>query len=401
MIYECSKCLFFSENKSKFRRHLNTKKHKTNFKELETFEDIELYKKPLETELLVKRSNSAQFCSQNAEKRSNSAQFCSQNIGKRSNSAQFCSKRSFPAQFCSLIDNNLLDFEQVNNCELFINDNDNTINDSDNTISDNTINDNTISDNTINDNDNTINDNDNTISDNTISDNTINENIINNLKCDFCDYTTNRNSNFKRHIHLCKNRISDEAKYKVLYEKNENEKQNLIHKHEKEKEILYKQIDKLLEKVGHTTNNIQNNIILNNFGKEDLSHINNDFKSYLLKGPWTMIPRMIQKVHFDNSKPENKNILLPNKKEPYVKVFENATWKFRDRKETVKDLVDSNYNRLDEYYGEDGNNILNINQIKRYKSFQDKYDNYNKEIIDKVIRESELVLINQPNKNNK
>ena len=153
--------------------------------------------------------------------------------------------------------------------------------------------------------------------------------------------------------------------------------------------------------MGHTTNNIQNNIILNNFGKEDLSHINNDFKSYLLKGPWTMIPRMIQKVHFDNNKPENKNILLPNKKEPYVKVFENATWKFRDRKETVKDLVDSNYNRLDEYYGEDGNNILNINQIKRYKSFQDKYDNYNKEIIDKVIRESELVLINQPNKNNK
>ena len=33
---------------------------------------------------------------------------------------------------------------------------------------------------------------------------------------------------------------------------------------------------------------------------------------------------MIEKVHFDEKKPENKNILLPNKKEPYVKVFENT-----------------------------------------------------------------------------
>ena len=124
-------------------------------------------------------------------------------------------------------------------------------------------------------------------------------------------------------IHV-KSRKNEESKYKLLYEQNESEKKNLIEQHQKEKEMLYKHIDKLLEKVGHTTNNIQNNIILNNFGKEDLSHINNDFKAYLLKGPWTMIPRMIEKVHFDDKKPENKNILLPNKKEPYVKVFENA-----------------------------------------------------------------------------
>ena len=155
-------------------------------------------------------------------------------------------------------------------------------------------------------------------------------------KCNFVSIQPE--GNLKRHINSCKYRKSEESR-QLLYEQNESEKKNLIEQHQREKEMLYKQIDKLLEKVGHTTNNIQNNIILNNFGKEDLSHINNDFKAYLLKGPWTMIPRMIEKVHFDDKKPENKNILLPNKKEPYVKVFENATWKFRDRKETVKALL--------------------------------------------------------------
>ena len=83
------------------------------------------------------------------------------------------------------------------------------------------------------------------------------------LSCDYCDYKTTRNSNLKRHIASCKNRLSEESKYRLLYEKNEAEKKGLIEQHEKEKEMLYKQIDKLLENVGHTTNNIQNNIILN------------------------------------------------------------------------------------------------------------------------------------------
>ena len=56
--------------------------------------------------------------------------------------------------------------------------------------------------------------------------------------------------------------------------------------HDREKKLLYKQIEKLLDKVGNTTNiqhnniesNIQNNIILNNYGKEDLSHITDTFK---------------------------------------------------------------------------------------------------------------------------
>ena len=47
----------------------------------------------------------------------------------------------------------------------------------------------------------------------------------------------------------------------------------------------------------------------------------------------------------------------------------------------------------------DGEKVLNNDQISRYKNFQDKYDNYDPEIHERVLRESELVLLNQKNQN--
>ncbi len=333
--YECTLCNFSTKLKTDFRRHLKTKKHEKKLTESMTLKESEGEKNLL----------AAQNCSKNLkidEKNLNSAQFCSKNLNFAQFYSNFAQKNEQQKTYFFELPNNNTDTEIE-----------------------------------------------------TIED----ELPFELYKCNFCEYTTKRNANLKRHINSCKSRKNEESKYRLLYEQNESEKKNLIEQHQKEKEMLYKQIDKLLEKVGHTTNNIQNNIILNNFGKEDLSHINNDFKAYLLKGPWTMIPRMIEKVHFDDKKPENKNILLPNKKEPYVKVFENATWKFRDRKETVKDLVDANYNRLDEFYEKDGDNVLNDDQQARYKNFQEKYDNYDPEILERVNKESELVLLNQQKKN--
>ena len=70
--------------------------------------------------------------------------------------------------------------------------------------------------------------------------------------------------------------------------------------------------------------NIQNNIILNSYGKGDLSHITDALKTELLSIPYGAIPKMIEAIHFNDEKPENKNILLPNKKDNLVKVFEGG-----------------------------------------------------------------------------
>ena len=93
-----------------------------------------------------------------------------------------------------------------------------------------------------------------------------------------------------------------------------------------ERNELYKHIDKLLKKVGDTitnnnTENTSNNIQLNSYGNEDLSHITNKFKNNMLKIPYGAIPKLIEAVHFNPGKPENKNITFPNKKEKTIKIF--------------------------------------------------------------------------------
>ena len=144
-----------------------------------------------------------------------------------------------------------------------------------------------------------------------------------------------------------------------------------------EKEKLYKQIEELIKKAGNTTihhgSTITNNTInLNSYGKEDLSHITDSFKTQLIKGPFGMIPKMIEAVHFNDKKPENKNISLSNMNGKYISVYKDGKWMYCNKNDVMDELMETNYYILDSHYeGNDG--VLNETQKKRYEKFQDKY----------------------------
>ena len=185
------------------------------------------------------------------------------------------------------------------------------------------------------------------------------------FECEYCKRVFTRKDNLNKHK---KGRCSKlNTLERQIEELKENYEAKILHM-EEEKNALYKHIDKLLEKVGDT--NITQNVVVNCYGKEDLSHINNGFKSALLKIPYGMIPKMIEEVHFSMKCPQNNNICVPNKKEPYVKIFSDHKWVYKDRKSTIKELVDTNYNRIDEYYQHEGNTILDESQQKRYLEFK-------------------------------
>ena len=211
------------------------------------------------------------------------------------------------------------------------------------------------------------------------------------LKCDFCNETFSSYSNKRRHeIHRCKN--NDDVMMKLIDEKDkyikkiEKEKQEM----EKERKLLYKKIDDLIGKVGNTYNQ---NIILNNYGSEDMTHISDQFKTELLKIPYMMIPKMIEEVHFSDKKPENKNIALTNKKENRLKVFKNNKWTYKNKKEVIDDLVDSKYYSLETHFQKnkqllDGFSQGNYLQFKEYMKAEDKV------FVDKLKEECENVLLN-------
>ena len=228
------------------------------------------------------------------------------------------------------------------------------------------------------------------------------------FRCRYCNLMLKTKANLTRHLKMyCKSYIPPnnveemEKKIKNIEYLLENQKKQ----HEKEKKVLYKQIEKLLDKVGNTTtiqtnnieSNIQNNIILNNYGKEDLSHITDCYKSDLLKIPYSMIPKMIEAVHFNDKKPENKNISLTNKKDNLIKIFKDNKWVYQGKEETIHSLVDGKYNILDAFYENcnfndkiNGFALTKINYIK----FREYFEKGDKELIEKLKKECELVLLN-------
>ena len=208
------------------------------------------------------------------------------------------------------------------------------------------------------------------------------------FRCDYCNTTFSTKAHKRRHeMHKCKNEANPE-------------RNNTIKKLEDEKKELYNYIDKLINKVGNTTNNntINNNNInihLNNFGEEDISHLTTQIMTALIKGPCKMIQNAIKFIHFNDSKPENKNICITNVKSKHIKVFKNNKWCYQNKHEAIENIIDKNYNILDDHYEYKGKEELTDFERERYREFQQFFDNQDKKLISKIKDESELLVLNE------
>jgi hypothetical protein len=210
--------------------------------------------------------------------------------------------------------------------------------------------------------------------------------------CTYCEKQFSSFAHMRRHeIHRCKQNpnIID----KIIEAKNKKIKsfEQAEIDWNKEKKMLYTKISELIGKVGDT--NIQNNIIINNYGEEDMSHITDKIKSELLKIPYGAIPKLIESVHFNDEKPENKNILMPNKKENMLKVYHGDKWIYKNKNETIMDLIDSKYMMIDNHYDEVKGNMSDGIQ-RSYSKFRKFYDDSDEELINSLKKECDLVLLN-------
>ena len=209
------------------------------------------------------------------------------------------------------------------------------------------------------------------------------------FSCIHCNKTFKTLPSKRRHeLHFCKTNKS--PKTEKIYSE--------LISIKKEKKRLYKQIEKLIDKAGDTTitnnNNSKNiNIKLNGYGKEDLSYITDAFKTQLLHGPYGMIPKMIEQVHFNPEFPENKNIALTNKKENRIKIFSGDKWIYKDKSDTINDLLDGKYFILDTHYENVCDKITDRTK-SIYEQFRQFFDEKDDELHDKLKKECELTLLN-------
>jgi len=211
-------------------------------------------------------------------------------------------------------------------------------------------------------------------------------------KCEMCDRILSTKGHLTRHIKSYCPETKTKKESAFFKDMLEEQKQQF----ETERKNLYKQIEKLLDKVGNTTNiqsNIKNTITLNNYGNENLSHITDKLKTQLVKIPYGMIPKLIEQVHFNDEHPENKNIALTNSRDNKIKVFSDNKWVYKDKEETINDLVDGKYYILDAHY-EQVNDSLESESRTNFIKFKEYFNSDDKEFVNKLKKDCELVLLN-------
>ena len=206
--------------------------------------------------------------------------------------------------------------------------------------------------------------------------------------CKFCKKTYSTNSHMNRHMKKC-SKVDLTSNDKVI---------KYIRGIEKEKKKMMKEIEKLMDKVGTTNNtmtnsnnvNMQQNITINSYGKENLEYLTSDYLTSLLSIPYRSIPSLVKKIHFNPHHPENCNIKIPNRKEKFAKVYNSGSWEFKNKKEVIESIVDNSYNIIECHY-DDIQEYLEENKKGKFLLFKEKYDDDGKREIE---RDTELVILN-------
>jgi DNA-directed RNA polymerase subunit RPC12/RpoP len=224
--------------------------------------------------------------------------------------------------------------------------------------------------------------------------------------CSKCNKTFKHRQSKYRHEkkNICAQIIlTDSTKEELLQEldniKKEKEQQSKFITEMQETHM--REIGGLLKKVGDTINNNtyikEQNIIINNYGQENVEYLSESYLKKLLHiHPSVAINLLIKNIHCHPKHPENHNIKITNKKLPYASIYKDGDWIVQDKKKVIKDIVSTSYNMIDENYSESMN--INKNKKDTYEKFQKQYENKDKHLHKDLEKTAEILIMNNSNK---
>jgi len=142
----------------------------------------------------------------------------------------------------------------------------------------------------------------------------------------------------------------------------------------------------LLQKVGNnnTTNNNTINIHLKAFGQENLSYITPEFIKDLIRyNLFSAIPKLLKEIHFNPDHTENRNTLVPSRKDTLAKTYNGDKWNFTTKDEVFEDMTDKAFNKLTEY-----------GSGPKFEKFYDAYDDQDTGYLKKIKKQTEIMILN-------
>jgi hypothetical protein len=169
----------------------------------------------------------------------------------------------------------------------------------------------------------------------------------------------------------------------------------------------------------HTTHNnqrilIQNNIQINDIGNENPKWLTSQILFQALSNIEKAIPKLMEKKHFNDDFPENKNLRLNTKRDvnKLLQVFEGGRWRIKDSKQTFYRVIVDVYSILsdalidtqsEDEIAEDVREarrsqrfLQKVQQIRPlWKEFESKLQSQDKETMEELWNDLKILLMDR------
>jgi hypothetical protein len=222
--------------------------------------------------------------------------------------------------------------------------------------------------------------------------------------CKYCEKVFSFRQSMNRHIKYTCTKNKDEDMKELVRLMNiqmEQQRQELtktIETQSKQIETQSKQIEKLMGKLeisgsfNNTTNNTINHFTLLPYRETDVSHLTDQDYRYCIKRVNHCVKSMIEKVHFNPLKPENRNIYISNIKDKYIMLYDGQNWNVANKKDELDRLYEEKEMMLEEWL--DSNPEEELKQ--KFMKYLDNKDN--DECLNRIKEEIKMMIYNSHQK---
>ena len=224
---------------------------------------------------------------------------------------------------------------------------------------------------------------------------------LNDYKCDICNKEFKRKYNYDRHIEkvcssksvLCCDYCNKIFKSKYYCNKHMKSICKL-----RKSDIVCNNTNNINNtNIVNINNNINNNININIYGfvKEDFSKLSDNFISRILNRGFKSVENLVKYTSCNKNTPEYHNLLITNRKENLIHVFDGNKWELANKKDTLEHLIGNRLDYLlDRYYELKSENKTTPAIDRKINLLQKAYDHNNEELFKRVKSQLELLLYN-------
>jgi len=183
-----------------------------------------------------------------------------------------------------------------------------------------------------------------------------------------------------RHIkYTCKQNKDEDVKELVrLMNLRLEQKDKELELHKKQIDTQEKQIEKLMGKLQiNIHGNVIQNIQLLPYKETDYSHLTEKDYVGAIKRVNFCVRHIIEKIHFNPSKPENMNIYISNLKDKYMMMYEGGNWNIKNKTE-LDNLYDDKEMLLEDWLDKEQHKYPELKEkFERYINNKEKDDTLN------------------------